>query len=145
MLPSQAKRSEFAVATGFDFAPQAVQRLPMDPFEHVAVAPLLIRMSTVCIRNVVRSPRCEMATKHRPFCLKRCEFALDVRNRHPEMRCEIVRCGRPAGRERAAHQFLADGVPATSQAEGTAPAAPSPPPASAPRVMRPPPPSAAAT
>src|SRR5216684_6200983 len=110
MLPSQAKRCEFAVATGFDFAPQAVQRLPMDPFEHIAVAPLLIRTSTVCIRNVVRSPRCEMATEYRPFCLKRCEFALDVRNRHPEMRCEIVRCGRPAGRERAAHQFLAGGV-----------------------------------
>src|SRR5229473_461850 len=116
MLPSQAKRSEFAVATGFDFAPQAVQRLPMDPFEHVAVAPLLIRTSTVCIRNVVRSPRCEMATKHRPFCLKRCEFALDVRNRHPEMRCEIVRRGRSAARERAANQFLADAAAGTSRA-----------------------------
>src|SRR5712692_9802007 len=110
MLPSQAKRCEFAVATRFDFAPQAVQRLPMDPFEHVAVARLLIRTSTVCIRNGVRSPRCEMATEHRPFCLKRCEFALAVRNRHPETRLEIVCCGRPGGRERAANQFLARGV-----------------------------------
>src|SRR5260370_8909930 len=126
MLPSQAKRCEFAVATGFDFAPQAVQRLPMDPFEHVAVAPLLIRTSTVCIRNVVRSPRCEMATKHRPFCLKRCEFALDVRNRHPEMRCEIVRCGRPPARERAAHQFLAAGAPASRPGRGPRPPRPRP-------------------
>src|SRR6266436_5306763 len=116
MLPSQAKRSEFAVATGFDFAPQAVQRLPMDPFEHVAVAPLLIRTSTVCIRNVVRSPRCEMATKHRPFCLKRCEFALDVRNRHPEMRCEIVRSGRAGCPDAAPRPALADAAAGTSRA-----------------------------
>src|ERR1700730_657341 len=109
MLPLQAKRREFAVATGFDFAPQPVQRLPMDPLEHVTVAPLLMRTSTGCTRNVIRSPRCEMATEHRPFCLKRCEFALDIRNRHPEPRREIVRRGRSAGRERAANQFLARG------------------------------------